>query len=421
MAAAVEEVTERLRTLSPKIEPSEVEPGIFWVDGRGLDLLTPSPVVWGRSLRTAVGALGLVGTVVVGHGRFSTWALARSSSRVRVFEDPAQERAESRAVKLAALGIDPDVLASLAKLGIRSVGRLLELPAGGLLRRFGPEIHRIHRLATGELEEPLNPAREVLPIVGRIDVEPPATSSTRMLFLIKRALPALLLASAKQGKALRALVVGLTFEREGGTRELVLRPAEPTCDEALLLELVRLRLEAEARKGAFERGVEAIALEIQGTPGRREQLQLLLGRRARDRAAAARALARVRAELGEASVAVAVLEDEHFPERAFRWAPAMLDRVVALSPPSAEDEREGPPPPLVRRMLGGPIRVAGLGAGTVAEELGRYRISGRWWGEGEGEGFIDREYRFVRLQRGDLLWLGFDRVRRRWRLWGTVA
>jgi protein ImuB len=46
---------------------------------------------------------------------------------------------------------------------------------------------------------------------------------------------------------------------------------------------------------------------------------------------------------------------------------------------------------------------------------GPYIVSGGWWNRS-----IHREYHFAETQKGELLWIFYDRSRRRWFLQGNV-
>lgn len=46
---------------------------------------------------------------------------------------------------------------------------------------------------------------------------------------------------------------------------------------------------------------------------------------------------------------------------------------------------------------------------------GPFRISGGWWVK-----TVERDYYYVETQRGDVLWVFYDRPRRRWFLHGFV-
>jgi protein ImuB len=57
----------------------------------------------------------------------------------------------------------------------------------------------------------------------------------------------------------------------------------------------------------------------------------------------------------------------------------------------------------------------GLEEGPVARVLGPYVVSGGWWNRP-----VHRDYHFAETRRGDLLWVYYDRMRRRWFLQGRV-
>jgi protein ImuB len=134
----------------------------------------------------------------------------------------------------------------------------------------------------------------------------------------------------------------------------------------------------------------------------------------------------------------AKLTDGHLPEARFTWEPLssvnlpkndlnvsndlnVLNDLNDLNRPTANM--------LVRRIAAKPILLSGgpyhshedgwllLGPkyGSVDKLTGPYILSGGWWNRE-----IQREYYFAETRRGDILWLYYDRVRRRWFLQGIV-
>ena len=140
----------------------------------------------------------------------------------------------------------------------------------------------------------------------------------------------------------------------------------------------------------------------------------------RDLAAAERALARVRAEFGDEAVMRARLVEAHLPEARFAWEPV---RTVALPEPREVASRpmvrriHVQPPALPPGLLPAPdSRLTHAGEiGSVRDLAGPYFVSGGWW-----RSAVHREYYFVRMRDGDMLWIYYDRLRRRWRLQGQV-
>jgi protein ImuB len=406
---------------SPSVEPGPPGSGVFWLDPTGLGRLHRSPAAWARALLAALLEAGFHGNVAVGFTRFGTFALARAEGGVRVLAGPEQERRAVLPVPLARLDLPGAARDGLRRLGVDTVGRLLRLPAAGLLERFGPEVHRLHREARGDCFSPLAPLRPAEPVIETAEIEPPDDDALRLTFLIKRLLGPLLRRVAARHAALAGLEIDLGTRGGGRIVERV-RPAEPTLDGGRILELARLRLERLALEG----GVTGIALQALTAAASPTQLELFAAGRDRHREAGDRALARLRAEFGEDAVVRARLAEGHLPEARFR-----LERLERLPPcPAAPAAPPGPRPvrTVVRRIRAAPLPLAGrpvcgptgvflggLGREPVVRMRGSYLISGGWWRRE-----VEREYHFAETKSGRLLWLYLDRRRRRWFLQGSV-
>ncbi len=416
---------ELLRAFSARVEPHADEPGLFWLDASGLLQLFASLEEWAEKLRAALVAAGMRSGVVVGFSRFATASIARAlvGTRAQVFASRRDEEDAAANVPLARAGLPLQALASLEQLGVRTVGQLLALPAGGILRRFGPEAHQLHRLAHGELAAPLQPRAPEEPLALSLELDDAESNRARLTFLVKQLLDALLHKLAARGEAVASLHLCLHLHRfdsrdSPAARELgeQLRPAEPTLDAAQLLGLLRLRLEALA----LPSGATRITLAATGTRATREQLELHAQAPRRDRAAAARAFARLRAAFGEHAVVRAKLERGHLPEAQFSWEPLAelppaQPRATAMQLVRRFQTRAALLPPREGREPDGWL-ICGLSGGRVERLDGPYRLSGGWW-----ESELVRDYYFAETSLGELLWIFFDRKRRRWMLQGAVV
>ncbi len=493
VAAGVDAIAGLLRRFTPGIEPSRARPGVFWLDASGLQPLFASLVDWARGVWAHLGAAGFRGRVVVGFTRFGTYALARSPCRgtartpgglvgrqaepsgddwraragaeaagwgpdrrtvdearwpdagdavemdrrgadcgVTVFDDAAAERRAARRVPLRRLDVDPALRDDLDKLGVRTVGAFLRLPAAGVRRRFGREAHRLHREAAGDLVVPFQPAPAVEPLARRLDLDAPETGVEGLLFRVKQALDPLLGVMASRRAALAGLELRLRLDAPAAApraeRVERIRPAAPTLDVRQILDLVRLRVEGLT----LSAGVIEIALTVTPARATREQLRLFQEGTRRDLRAADRAVARVRAEFGDGAVVRAALADGHLPEAAFAWLP--LDRVVRPAPVPAGVLS------LVRRLFAAPRRVpfprqrelngwvssprrrdldgqgpGGAGGGRAAGMRGPYVVSGGWWRTP-----VHREYYFAGAGGRVWRWVYYDRRRRAWFEQGAV-
>jgi protein ImuB len=418
---AVKNLTRRLMRFTPEVEPSSEEPGVFWLNGRGLRLLYPSSTKWAEALHADIAAAKFQISVVAGFTCFGTYAVAKVKKGITIFNNPAEEQQAAHKVPLHRLDLDPDFRDTLFKLGIKTVGALLSLPAVGLRERFGPKAYRLHRMAAGDLWMPLNPYQPEEPVRQHRILDDPENDTTRLLFLIKQLLHPMLATLAARAQALVVLWLSFLIERDGWLKEQI-RPAAPTLDSSQILDLVRLRLESMQ----FSAGVAEIALEAEACAATAEQLRLFSEGPARDLDAANRALARLRAEFGDDAVVQAKLKDGHLPEARFTWEP--LSRVKlprndlnVLNCPAAKV--------LVRRIMAKPMPLPGgprhthedgwlmLGHkyGSVDKLSGPYVFSGGWWNKE-----IQRDYYFAETRRGAIAWVYYDRVRRRWFLQGGI-
>jgi len=405
-----------LRNFTPHVEPASEDPGSFWLDATGLERLYPSHADWAGRIRSRLEGSGFEAAVTVGFGRFGTYALARSRPGVTVLRCSEEERIAARRVPLDRLRLAPSVREVLEKLGVRTVGGFLDLPVEGVGRRFDGEALRLHRLASGELRLPLQPERPLPPAQRRAYLDHPATDVQRLMSLIEQLLAPLLETLGKRGQVLSRIHVGFRFERLGDHIETI-SPAAPTSSAPQLLELVRLRLEA-LRK--LPDGVNEVVLVADATAATEDQQAMFAERPKRDVPSANRALARLRAELGDEAVTRPRLREGHLPEAGFEWE--RTDRISIPRPRELDSSR------LVRRIYTRPVplpsrarhepdgwMLRGLQQGPVTRVDGPYIVSGGWWHR-----TVHREYHFAETQKGELLWVYYDRPRRRWYLQGRV-
>ena len=415
----IEGVTSLLWRFTPEIEHAEGKwnaPGLFWLNATGLERLFSSLDAWASAIDKELKSERFAASIVVGFTRFGSYAVARVVRGVTVLRDREEEEIKARGVPLSRLDIPPDVQVALLKLGIRTVANLLRLPAKGLSKRFGTEIFDLHRLATGDLFAPLKPEIAKEPLLRSMELPSPETASERLVFFVKQLVDDLLKEIYQKSQALTRLHLILELDDRTKRKES-LRPDEPTLNSPLLLRLVRLRLET------LHLDSSAIFLTIEAEAVRRaqEQLSLVVEKPKREHRIRSLAFARLRATLGEAAVVRAELLDGHLPSARFQWTPL---ETLPEGDASFKDGARS----LVRRIYEKPMALPhcsrhepdewmlrGLEFGPASDFLGPYILSGGWWRR-----TVQREYYFVKMQRGDVFWIFYDRFRRRWFLEGSV-
>ena len=419
----VAQLAELMRRFTPSVEPAKGEPGVFWLDAKGLERLFGSLDEWAAGLRAEIGRAGFAANLVVGFDRFAAYAVAKGKG-VRPllkkgsdpFSTPEEERAAARAVRLDRLALPPPARDALHKLGIVTLGQFVDLPLDGVGVRFGPEVRRLHRLASGSLVEPLKPQHPDVPAMRRILLDHPTFDAHTIVAIAEDALGPMLDEIARKGRALAGLELGFRFERLGDHLESI-EPAAPTTSLATMVELIRLRLQAVRR---LPDGVMEIALVAREIAAAEKQRELFTVAKKRDLEAGARALARLRAAFGDDAVVRADLADAHLPEARFTWVP-----LTALAPARPRAAAE---PRLVRRIRTTPLplpprerhepdgwMLRGLEQGPIVKVAGPYLISGFWWRTP-----VQRDYHFAETKTGEQLWVFYDRGKSRWFLQGEV-
>jgi protein ImuB len=425
ISKAVKQITKRLRNYSPEVESSTARdldpelsdkgPGIFWLGAAGLKHLYGSLERWAELIHADLRDAGFTSHIAVGFSRFGTYAIARATrtTNLLVFRSPVDEVEAARKVPLDRLELHPDLRETLYRLGIRTIGAFLRLPAEGLRNRFGPEAHRLHTLATGSLWDPLLSDPLTEPRIRRFGFEDAEIDRGRLTRRIEEMLYELLDEMQNRQELLSELHILFVLESRETLTERI-RPAAPTLEAKKILRLLSIRIE----QLALLSGVTDLTLFVRAVRDEPEQLGLFTLNPRRDLKAADEAFAQLRARFGTEAVATAELRDGHLPEARFDWTP--LDSLPTAEPTPAEIR------PMIRRFQAQPIRIAapytekdwcpiGRDAGTVETLQGPYITSGGWWRRE-----IHREYYFAHTTSGDIYWIYYDRPRDGWFLHGKV-
>jgi protein ImuB len=355
LAAGVRQIREQLLTISPRVEwggDGWADPGVFWLEAAGLHRHYPSGMVLADTIGQLLRGAGLVAAVVLGYTRLGTCLLARERIarggwRPLVVADAAGERAATAALPLDRLPLEPAARDLLEKLGVATVAGFLRLPYTELLRRFGAPVAELRRTAGAASDLPVQGRDAPAPLLQRRRLTYRASDAERLLRHCRVLLDRLLDHLQQGGRAVAELQLQLVLE-DGSQRHELIRPAAATSRRRLLLDLLALRLRALD----LTAGVEELAIDARHTPLPAGQGELFRTSQRRDPAAAAAALASIRAEYGNAAVACAVLEEAHLPEAQYRWQPVDCLQQAHPRPPAAQAA------PLVRRVLACPQPIA---------------------------------------------------------------
>jgi protein ImuB len=357
-------------------------------------------------------------------------ALVAEAPGVRIVA-PGEDRLFLAPLPLSILPLSLELGEALRAAGLRTAGDLATREAEELEARFGREGLRAHRLARGQDERAFRALRPDEPPEASFDLEPAVEGLEPLLFVLRRLLTRVCAELAGEGRCAAVLEIELR-DVAGAIRRASVSPARPTRRESLLYDLCRAALERAAAEGRMSTPVEALILRVPRVADPDARQEDLFVASPRDPMAAAAALSRLRARLGEQGVVRPAPRATHRPESRNTWIP-----VETGSPDTAGARAETPsgrravddPAPCAFRLLPDPVPVrvrldgdrpvAVEGPGGVRDveaAEGPERLSGDWWKDP-----WRREYFRVCTTGGELLWL-FREYRRdgafRWWLHG---
>jgi protein ImuB len=401
------------REFTPRVEAGAPTPVLL--DLFGLGRLWPTPQELGRALLAAARARAIEAQVALAFSRAAALVLARARPGLTVV--PAGgERAALAPLPLALLDLPPERQDLFRRWGLRTIGDLARLPATGLAERFGPDGPRLVRLARGEDEDVLVPAKAPERFEMTLDLDWPVDGLEPLAFLLGRVLEPLCASLAARGRRAAALVLELGLV-DASAYERLLRPAAPSVEARTWRTLLLLDLEAHPPRDAVVR----ITARAEPTPSRAVQFSLL------DPALPsperlAETMARLAAWTSDGRGGAPQLLDTHRPG-AFAvgtFAPAPFARL------REEDKHPGPrlalrafrPPRPAHVVLkhGAPAFVSAPGLrGAVAACAGPWRASGDWW-----DVAFSREEWDVALAGGGVYRIFLDRLREAWFVEGEL-
>ena len=371
--------------------------------------LFPDEKMLGKALLIQAESVRLHGRVAIASHAATAKLIARARIDVTVVA-PGEEKLYLRALPLSVLPLTAAQSLLLSRFGLRTLGDFIALPRTKLPARLGKDGLRLHRLAAGEDDSPLQPTTPPVEIRESIDLDEPEHSLEPLLFLLRGLADRMMARLKAMSLACGDFTVEL-LQKPQGVQRVEVKVATPTREVATLTELLRLSLSAHppelAVRGLSVRTVAQRPRSLQlglfdGEQLLPERLMTLLGR--------------LQALCGEGRVGQASAMDSHLPG---------LCEVVPLKLPSSRDRDEvvvsdpqhrmalhmlRPPRAATVRMNGARLthlHSDGL-SGPVLRAGGPYRIRGSVGNEGL------RDYYDVELPGGEALRLFFDRDEGNW-------
>lgn len=365
----------------------------------------------------------------------AAWAMARYSAATQVA--PGRERDCLAPLPLAALRLPPETVAVLARVGLKRVADIIDLPRAPLAARFGPELLRQLDRACGAEREPLTPRLPVPPYFTEQRFAEPIAREADVLHTVERLAGRLRTMLEARGEGARRIELSL-FRTDGAVRRIAAGTSRPLRDPAEMRAIFVERLAALADEIDPGFGFDLTRLSILAAEPLVEQ-QVGLGA-VEHASELGRLTDRLAARLGAHRVGRLVAQDSHIPERAAAVVPAQarslhadpgwvaFRRVRAAASLSPRPLRLLVKPEPIEAVAavpdGPPLRFRWRRAlHEVAAAEGPERIEGLWWSETEGPA---RDYFRVEDLGGHRFWLfraGLyrDTAQPRWFLHGMFA
>lgn len=181
-----------LAPFSPTIEPDGERAAYF--DADGMDRLFGPLPHYGRTILTAAGggAADEAARLGFGPGKWFAWAAARRAEPgAMAMVVPDGTSAFAADLPFDWLPLSAKAVATLAALGVRTVGQFAALPRQTLAPRFGREAVLAHQIAQGEDPRPLRPSLITPTCAATRRCDPPLQDATALFAVTARLLTAL--------------------------------------------------------------------------------------------------------------------------------------------------------------------------------------------------------------------------------------
>lgn len=350
----------------------------------------------------------------------ATPGLARACSRFGGPDRVAPEESEAALTPLpiAALRLAPEILANLARVGLKRAGDLMAAARAPITRRFGPTPMRRLDQALGREGEPISP-RRLLPLLSaERRLAAPIVSEEHVLDLTARLAAGLKTALEARGEGGRLFEL-LVFRVDGRVFRIEVGASAPLRDPARIRALFTERLTVLADELDAGFGYELLRLNVLISESFQEQQAGLSDETEMADEHLTRFLDKVSARLGDKALRLPVTLASHWPERAASLNPLSDGPRMGSTNPAAKAET--PPParglrPL--RMLAHPEQVEVMSSvpdgppasfrwrrvqRRITRAEGPERLAPEWWIDGEEA--PPRDYFRIEDTAGQRFWL----------------
>lgn len=412
-------------------------PDGIWIEATGLAHLFGGEQPMLRAILSYLHELGFAARAALAGTAGAAWGLARYSKAVATIVPPGDEAEAIAPLPVKALRIDADSAALLNRLGLKTVGQILDIPRASLRARLGTAITCRLDQALGHEGEALSPLMPEPVYAARIEFADPLTAFEGLERTVRILIGDVAQRLKADGKGARRFSLML-FDTENGTTKLSVRMTRSSCEPRHIVRVFKERLTALEGRFDVHLGFDAAALyAMRAEPIQGRQTDLLGGAcdDGGDSERIAQFLDRVSARLGEKAASRFAFEESHWPEHAAHQVSATATQTQRAAAPDIAATR-----PLMLLPRPEPIDVIALVPDypprkfvwrrrhhKIARAEGPERISPEWWRGLEGAEKIPpaRDYYVVEDEDGQRFWLFREGVygkseEQRWFLHGRL-
>src|SRR5437762_376255 len=285
---------------SPRVE--NMPPGAVVFDVEGLERLFGSYSEIASKIAEAACARGLEANVALASNIDAAVCAARGFGGITVLNHGTEANRLSD-LPPAVLSASPEILETLERWGIRTLGAFAKLSAVDVSARFGQEGIELHKRARGVGSRPLVPHVDRVRFVDVVELDYEILTIEPLTFILSRMLDGICARLRSRNRATHEVHLSL------GTVRRVLNLPLPVRNPKLLTKLLILDLEAHPP------GVGVQRVEVEAIPTKPRVVQNgLFVPLSPEPEKLELTLARLKAVVGEDNVGAAEISDTHRPD-----------------------------------------------------------------------------------------------------------
>ena len=325
---------------------------------------------------------------------------------------PGQMYSALGPLPIAALRLEPEIVAQLARLGLRRIGDLLGQPRASLARRFGRGLVMRMDQAMGSAPEPVSPAKPPEHFAVRLTLPEPIGLEADILAGIDRLLDRLCESLRAKGRGARRVRLQ-AFRSDHGIQQVEVGLARPAQEADRVKPLLALKLsEIDAGFGIDMLRLEAVQTEpvhARHMVGHLEAGEAV-SRRLASNTALDDLIGRIGARVGLEAITRQHPAESHIPEKTAKtlaaawsapheggWPKPSNPRPLLIWQPEPVQAPDRPQMPEVFRWRGQTL--------TRVRVIGPERIAPEWWLDDPNWRSGVRDYWVTETADGQRLWL----------------